>query len=79
MVEKTLIDVQVDHHPSGNLTLKERKHGEFMWSQISEHALLANSDSASFYQAVAKRLAKHSHSGTIVSSYLDTAPTLYME
>jgi len=70
------IDVQIDHHPSGNLTLKERNIGEVMWSDVKTQGLWANSDAASFYQHVAGRLASHAQAGIIVSSYKDTGPTL---
>ena len=70
------IDVQIDHHPSGNLTLKERNVGEVMWGDVKAQGLWTNSDAASFYQQVAGRLASHAQAGIIVSSYKDTGPAL---
>lgn len=68
------IEVQVDSHPTGNLTLKERQQGEAMWVDISEEGLFANDDPASFYKKVAQRLAAHSQKGVQIISYTDTTP-----
>ena len=66
------IDVQIDYHSSGNLTLKERNVGEVMWSDVKEKdGLFISSDRASFYQRVAARLANHAQNGVIVTSYKD--------
>jgi len=76
MTTSRQIDVQVDHHPSGNLTLKERNVGQATWSDVKGEHLVANSDAAQFYQQVAKRLASHAKNGVIVASYKDTGPKL---
>ncbi|NOU01915.1 MAG: hypothetical protein HOO95_10140 [Gallionella sp.] len=69
------IEVQVDYHPSGRLTLKERNVGE-TWADVKAQGLFGNSDPASFYQQVAKRLAKHAQTNVTVSSYKDTGGNL---
>jgi len=76
MTTSRQIDVQVDHHPSGNLTLKERDVGQAMWSDVKGEHLGANPNVAQFYQQVAKRLARHAKNGVIVVSYKDTGPKL---
>jgi hypothetical protein len=73
MNEKRSIEVQVDYHPSGRLTLKERRPGE-MWSDVREEGLFGNLDAASFYQKVAKRISEHAKIGVVVSNYTDTGP-----
>jgi hypothetical protein len=74
-VEKE-IEMQVDHHPGGNLTLKERHVRNGMWSDIQVQGLWCNSDAASFYQAVASRLADYAQLGVKVVGYKDTGPKL---
>ena len=68
------IEMQVDHHPSGRLTLKERNVGEAMWSDVKAQSLWGNLDAASFYQQVARQLANHAQAGVIVASYKDNGP-----
>ena len=64
--------MQVDYHPSGRLTLKERNVGETIWTDVTAELLHGNSDAASFYQQVASRLANHAQTNVTVSSYKDT-------
>jgi hypothetical protein len=65
MSDKKSIDVQIDYHQSGRLTLKEKQQGENKWVDVKESGLLANSNAASFYQKVASRLATYAQSGII--------------
>jgi len=67
------IEMQVDHHTSGRFTLKERTLGTTMWTDVNETDLFGNMDTASFYRAVAKRMAQHSAGGIVVVEYVDTA------
>ena len=69
------IEVQIDYHQSGRLTLKERNVGETTWADVKAQGLFGNSDAASFYQQVARRLANHAQTNVTVSSYKDTGPT----
>jgi hypothetical protein len=64
------IEVSVDHHPSGRLTLKERITGE-SWSDVTDQGLLANLDHVAFYRQVARRLADHARKDARVVSYKD--------
>lgn len=51
------ITIQVDFHPSGNRTLKERIGSKGLFKDCKA-PLLTNSNAAEFYRAVAKRIAK---------------------
>ena len=75
MTQTKSIEVQIEDHPSGNRTMKERTSGD-SWVDVKEPGLLANSNAASFYQLVACRLAKHSLEGTKVAKYEDITPQL---
>lgn len=70
------IEVRVEYHPCGRLTLKERNAGEKIWADVKAEGLYGNTNATSFYQQVAKRLANHAQSNVTVSSYVDTGPTL---
>ncbi|CRN66541.1 hypothetical protein PAERUG_P40_Scotland_4_VIM_2_09_12_04092 [Pseudomonas aeruginosa] len=66
------IDLQVDYHPSGNRTLKQRNEGQTMWVDLQEpKGLLANPDMGVFYRQVAKHLGDLVAMGHEVS-YCDT-------
>ncbi|MHB0873760.1 MAG: hypothetical protein ACYC2J_11370 [Acidithiobacillus ferrooxidans] len=65
------IEVRVDSHPSGRLTLKERNIGELMWSDVADQGLLGNLNHVSFYRQVARRLANHAQKGIQVVNYND--------
>ena len=54
---KKKISMEVDFHPSGNRTLKERIGAKGLFKDCAG-PLFANSDAAEFYRAVAKRIAK---------------------
>lgn len=72
MASLTRIEMQVDHHPSGRFTLKERKPGEVMWKDVKEVSpLFENTDPASFYRAVAQRMASYSADDIKITSYRD--------
>lgn len=64
--------LQIDHHPSGNLTLKWRKVGRQMWSDLRSEGLFANPDPASFYKAVANYVVLLSSNGHKIVSLADT-------
>lgn len=49
------IELVVDRHPSGRLTLKEREEGHGMYRDLSG-AMFANNDGAEFYRAVAHEI-----------------------
>lgn len=74
MESEKQIEMQVDYHPSGRYTLKERSPGTVMWIDVNELGLYGNTDQVSFYREVAKRMASHSGQGVVVVSYVDTAP-----
>ena len=76
MTKSKSIEIQIEDHPSGNRTMKERAPGDSTWVDVREPGLLANSDAASFYQLVAYRLAKHAREGTEIVSYKDITPRL---
>lgn len=68
------IEMQVDHHPSGRYTLKERPVGSNTWTDLKETPFLTTDNALAFYRAVASRLASYSFEGIRVASYRDTAP-----
>ena len=72
MASKRHIELQVDWHPSGNLTLKERAVGEMFWTDVK--GLLGKRDAASFYRSVALRLADYASQGIVVEKYMDAGP-----
>ncbi|WP_052719956.1 hypothetical protein [Pseudomonas ogarae] len=58
------LELQVDWHPSGNLTLKQRVAGEAMWTDIREPSgVWANSDHAEFYRVTARYIYELSTQG----------------
>lgn len=58
------IELQVDRHPSGNLTLKQRVAGEAMWVDVLEPSgVWANSDHAEFYRVTARYIYELSAQG----------------
>ena len=65
------IEMHVDCHSSGRLTLKERAPSETMWNDITEEKLFGNNDAVSFYRAVSKRMADYAAKGVVVASYVD--------
>ena len=65
-------DLQIDYHPSGRRTLKERPIGG-TW-QDAPGALFANTDSSAFYQAVCARVSELLSQGKQVVSLRDTSP-----
>lgn len=73
MSSQRCIEMQVDQHSSGNLTLKERNVGDRMWTDVKGKPLFVNLDAVSFYRAVARRLANYSRRGITVERYNDTA------
>lgn len=75
-MSKIEYQLQVDHHPSGNLTLKQREVGQSMWSDVRSNGLFANSDRANFYKAVANYVVTLSSSGHKIVSLLDTSDTV---
>ena len=68
--------LQIDHHPSGNRTLKKRKVGESTWSDLRSDGLFANSDPAIFYKAVADYVVLLSSNGHKVISLVDTSDSV---
>ena len=66
------IELQVTYHPAGRRTLKERVVGEQMWIDVTTEGFFGNMDSASFYRAVAKRLASYADDGVVVVKYIDS-------
>lgn len=67
------IELQVDHHPSGNRTLKQRISGESTWIDL-RNGLFANDDSASFYKGVVKHISELTTQGNVVTNLTDTSP-----
>ena len=65
--------LQIDHHPSGNRTLKRREVGELMRSDVCSSGLFANADSASFYKAVANYVVLLSGGGHTIVCLVDTS------
>jgi hypothetical protein len=66
------VDLQIDHHPSGNRTLKQRDVGQTMWSDLRDD-LLANSNEATFYHAVVRHIGHLLEAGHQVKSITDTS------
>lgn len=56
------IELKIDEHPSGNLTLCERPLGQAMFSDI-KGKLLANDNKQEFYIATLKVIAEHLSKG----------------
>ncbi|HEN8735877.1 TPA: hypothetical protein U8207_004325 [Pseudomonas putida] len=53
------IELQVDRHPGGNLTLKQREKGTAMWADIREPSgVWATGDQATFYRVTARYIAE---------------------
>jgi hypothetical protein len=69
------IEFQIDWHPSGRRTLKERQPGT-PWDDVMVQGLWGNDDPASFYQAVAIRMATNSRNGVQITNYENTSPSL---
>lgn len=69
MVSQRHIELQVDWHPSGNFTLKERNIGDLLWTDVSGKDFFCNSDEGSFYRAVARRLTDYASKGIFVENY----------
>lgn len=67
------VELQIDHHPTGNRTLKQREAGQIMWSDL-EKDLLANPNEASFYRAVVAHIQHLLTEGHQVKSITDTSP-----
>ena len=67
------VELKVACHPSGNLTLQERRIGAQMWSDVQEKDLFVNVDPASFYRAVARRIADYANQGIVVENYIDNS------
>ncbi len=66
--KKMTIELQVDRHPSGNLTLKQRVKGEAMWADILKPSgVWANSDHTEFYRVTARYIAELSNQGHTLS------------
>jgi hypothetical protein len=63
------VKLQVQHHPSGNYTLTEHQPGKGLPCDLPGD-LRHNGDGASFYKAVAKKLAEYSVAG-IAFTYHD--------
>ena len=64
------IEIKVNHHPSGNLTLEERNVGDPNWTQFIGTDLWANSDALSFYRAAIKKLADYVNQGIAVKNII---------
>ena len=64
------IEIQVDSHPSGRLTLKEKVSGTQGWMDVD--GLIGNLDHEDFYRKVARRLAEHAAAGIKVVKYSDS-------
>lgn len=66
-------EVQVDYHPSGRRTLKQKPNGHGSWADLPG-ALFGNMDRAAFYEAAFKHVAGLIQHGKVVVSLSDTSP-----
>jgi len=67
------LELKVACHPSGNLTLQERRIGAQMWNDVQEKDLFVNAAPATFYRAVARRIADYASQGIVVENYTDNS------
>ena len=66
------IEIQVDSHPSGRLTLKEKASGTQGWEDAHAEGLIGNPNHEDFYRRVARRLAEYAAADTKVVKYSDS-------
>lgn len=65
---KMNLELQVDRHPGGRLTLKQREKGEAIWKDITEpKGVWANDDHATFYRVTARYIGELSAQGHMVN------------
>lgn len=61
-----MVELRVEHHPSGNYTLTRRVSGQRMRQDVKRYALWTNSDKAEFYRAVYGEVKNHLDRGSKV-------------
>ena len=61
-----MVEIKIDHHPSGNFTLKKRPSGQTMFKDAMKDGLFCESDAREFLQAAYNEIKNHLDNGTRV-------------